>query len=285
METTSTQELLPQTPAAAARQPQPSIKPRGPSVPPPAVDDDREPTSSLRPAAPPEAQFVYQGQWQRIILAAGVLVALAALVVGGQYYVSARSHESTDDALVDDHLVHVAPQVAGRVLRMLVTDNQPVKAGDLLVELDPADSQVKLVQAIAAEAAARSWLEQTRWQLAVAEASQVLAEDAVVTARAHGKNAAAKRAAQLTVAQIKAAAAVAQVNLARSQIKTAEAGVVVADVAVAQAGLQLAYTEIRAPRTGRVTTNVKPGEYVQVGQGLLALVSDDLGGPANLKAD
>jgi multidrug efflux system outer membrane protein len=69
----------------------------------------------------------------------------------GTYYLWALHHESTDDAFIDGHMVHAAPQVGGRVRRVLVTDNQPVRAGDLLVEIDPADFRVKLDQAIAAE--------------------------------------------------------------------------------------------------------------------------------------
>jgi multidrug resistance efflux pump len=146
---------------------------------------------------------------------------------------------------------------------------------------------MKLNQSLAAADEARGLLEQTRWQLLAAEAARALAEVEVVSARAPRKITAAKRtAAQLTVAQLKATAAVAQVNLARAQVATAEAGVAAAEAALTRAGLDLVETEVRAPRSGRVmTTNVKSGEYVQVGEDLLALVSDDLGDPANLKAN
>jgi len=59
-----------------------------------------------------------------------------------------------------------------------------------------------------------------------------------------------------------------------------------AEAALTRAGLDLVETEVRAPRSGRVmTTHVEPGEYVQVGKELLVLVSEDLGGPADFKAD
>jgi membrane fusion protein, multidrug efflux system len=204
---------------------------------------------------------------------------LTAVVVGVQYYSAARGHEATDAAVVDGHIVHVAPQVAGRVLQVLVTDNQPVHAGDLLVQIDPVAFTVKLDQSIAAAAEARGRLEQARWQLLVAEAAQALAENEAVTVRARGRSTAVKRtAARLTVARLKAAAAVAQVNLARTQIATATAGVAAAEAALTQAALDLGDTEVRAPRSGRVmTTNIKTGEYAQVGKELLALVSEDLG--------
>jgi len=146
---------------------------------------------------------------------------------------------------------------------------------------------MKLNQSLAVANEARGLLEQARWQLLAAEVAQALAEVEVVTARAPGKNTAAKRtAAQRTVAQLRATAAVAKVNLARAQVATAEAGVVAAEAALTRAGLDLVETEVRAPRSGRVrTTNVEPGEYVQVGTELLALAPEDRRGPANFKAD
>jgi membrane fusion protein (multidrug efflux system) len=207
------------------------------------------------------------------------------LVVGIHNYLTARGHEATDTAAIDGHIIHVAPRVAGRVLQVLVTDNQPVQAGDLLVQIDPANLSVKLNQSIAATAEAYGVLEQAGWQLIVAEAAQAVAEVEVAAARAPAKRAATKRtAAQLTVAQLKVTAAVAQVNLARSQIATAEAGVAAAEAALTQADLDLKDTEIRAPQSGRVRTmNVAIGEYAQVGKELLVLVSGDLAGPANFR--
>jgi len=104
-------------------------------------------------------------------------VALAALVVGVYYYVAARGHEATAAAAVDGHTIHVAPQVAGRVLQVLATDNQPVQAGDLLVQIDPVDFSMKLNQSLAAANEARGLLAQARWQLLVAEAAQESVND------------------------------------------------------------------------------------------------------------
>jgi len=285
METTSTQDVLPQAPSAATPQPPPMSKPRDTGVSLPSVNDDREPAHSCRRAEPLGAPSARHG-WRRLIVAAGGVVTLAALVVGSHYYVAARGHETTE-AAVDGYIVHVAPQVAGRVLQVLVTDNQPVQAGDLLIQIDPLDFSMKLTQSLAVAAEAYGLFEQARWQLLAAEAAQALTEVEVVSARAPRKNTAAKRpSSQLTVAQLKATVAAAQVNLARAQVATAEAGVAAAEAALMRAGLDLVETEVRAPRSGRVmTTNVKPGEYVQVGEDFLALVSDDLADPANLKAN
>ena len=286
METTSTQDLLPQTLPAATPQSPPVSKPRDTGVSLPADDDNRESANPRRRAEPPGAPSAHHGR-RRVIVAAGGVVALAAVVVGVYYYAAALGHEATEAAAVDGHIVHVAPQVAGQVLQVLVTDNQPVQAGDLLVQIDPVDFSMKLNQSLAAAHEARGLLEQAHWRFLAAEAAQALAEVEVVTARAPGKNTAAKRtAAQRTVAQLRATAAVAKVNLARARVATAEAGVAAAEAALTRAGLDLMETEVRAPRSGRVmTTHVEPGEYVQVGKELLVLVSEDLGGPADFKAD
>src|SRR5437867_591803 len=90
-------------------------------------------TSKTLAAALPETTPANGTRRRRVTIAAALL-AIAALAIGGRYYAWAAWHESTDDAFIDGHVVHVAPQVAGRVLRVLVTDNQAVKAGHLIVE-------------------------------------------------------------------------------------------------------------------------------------------------------
>ena len=56
------------------------------------------------------------------------------------------THESTDDAFVEGHVVSIAPRISGQVLAVHVLDNQFVHSNDLLVEIDPADYAVKLGQ-------------------------------------------------------------------------------------------------------------------------------------------
>jgi membrane fusion protein (multidrug efflux system) len=82
---------------------------------------------------------------QRILLgvAAGVVVLIA--VVGWWLY--SRTYESTDDAQVDGHLNSIASRVAGTVKAVYVENDQPVKAGDTLVDLDPSDYVVLVAQA------------------------------------------------------------------------------------------------------------------------------------------
>src|SRR5260370_12754187 len=72
----------------------------------------------------------------------GMLV--LALVAGTGAWFHFRDRESSDDAQVDAHITAVAPKIPGNVLEVLVLDNQPVKAGDILVRIDPRDYQARV---------------------------------------------------------------------------------------------------------------------------------------------
>jgi membrane fusion protein (multidrug efflux system) len=86
-----------------------------------------------------------------------VPVVLIVLVAGGvALYMHYQDRVSTDDATVDGHITAIAPKIAGNVTEVLVRDNQPVKAGDVLVRIDPRDFQAKVAQAKAALAQAVS---------------------------------------------------------------------------------------------------------------------------------
>ena len=91
-------------------------------------------------------------------------------------------------------------------------------------------------------------------------------------------------AATLDAAKQKVAAAEAQLDLSRTQIKTAEAGVRAAAAQTEQARLNLSYTVIRAAKAGRIAhKTVATGNFVQVGQALMALVPDAVWVTANFK--
>jgi membrane fusion protein (multidrug efflux system) len=83
---------------------------------------------------------------QKMLLAGGIvlLTVVAALFL---YY---RNRESTDDAQVDGHITPIAAKISGRVQQVLVTDNEPVKAGQVLLKIDPRDYQAAVDQAQAA---------------------------------------------------------------------------------------------------------------------------------------
>jgi membrane fusion protein, multidrug efflux system len=101
---------------------------------------------------------VPHGETQRLDLGPDTLVSFKLrqrLIVGGVILLAAllglflyfHNRESTDDAQVDGHITPIAAKIYGRVAKVMVNDNQPVKAGQVLVQLDPADYQAALDQA------------------------------------------------------------------------------------------------------------------------------------------
>ena len=62
-----------------------------------------------------------------------VIVACAIAFWGIPYYQHSRMYESTDDAFIEGNVTQISPQVAGRVMKVLVNDNQFVKKGDVLI--------------------------------------------------------------------------------------------------------------------------------------------------------
>jgi len=189
-----------------------------------------------------------------------VIVVAAALAVvgigyGGFAMFHSFTHETTDDAFIDVHFVSVAPKIAGRVTVVHVDDNQLVKKGDVLVEIDPRDFQVALVQA-------KANLEKDKASQIQAKANQERAQDLftrkVISAQDRDTN-------------------VATADSSKAAVDADQA-------AVEQAELNLSYTKITAPIGGYVTKEaVTIGDYVQVGQALTSLVPPRVWVIANFK--
>jgi len=76
--------------------------------------------------------------------------------VGVYLWVNSLNRVSTDDAQVDGHIIPISPKIYGKVLEVLVNDNQQVKQGQVLVRIDPQDYQAKVDQAQAAVLVAES---------------------------------------------------------------------------------------------------------------------------------
>ena len=262
-------------------------------------------------AGPPIAKGIKRARRRRLPMLL-LAIAVAAVVVGAFFWwLQARQWESTDDAFIDVHMVQVAPQVAGRIAHVLVDDNQLVKPGDVLVEIDPANFQASLDQTLASQANAAATLAQAQAQQEVdqANAEQSLAQIGVAQANAQVAEIQLKRdraqaaakaissqqldnsianaqssAASLAAAKKKHASDEALLAVAASQIAAAKAGLEGAKAQVAQARLDLSYTRIVATESGRIAhKNVSPGSYVQVGQNLMALVPLKVWVTANFK--
>jgi membrane fusion protein, multidrug efflux system len=236
------------------------------------------------------------------------VVALLVLFWAFQKWNYGRTHQSTDNAQVDGHIVPVLAKVGGYVKSVSVNENDHVNAGQALVQLDDADYVVRLQQSqadlAAAEATAGSagFAGQAQAQVQSASGQRAALDAQIGAARANANKADLDlaRAKELAGKQIiskqqldasQAAAEVAHANLLAAErqasaaggtVNTAEAGVRVASArtlaaraAAANAQLQLDYTRITAPASGEVSRKqVEVGQLVNPGQPLLSIVAD-----------
>jgi membrane fusion protein (multidrug efflux system) len=262
---------------------------------------------------------------RRPVIGVGACVLAVLFFFGLHYLAESLTHESTDDAFLSADVVSIAPRAAGQVAQVCVGDNQRVKRGDLLAQIDPRDFQVQLAQKNAARAAAEAnvklLLASIDWlvtQVATAEATakQSEAQTAADQAAADRAEADLKRAedlmqkkiispqeydaaragaawakATLKASREKAASSRSKIDESRAELEAgrrawerAQAQAAQSAVDVQQADLNLSYTRITAPVDGRVTRKaVEDGDYVQVGQKLMALVPRELWVAANFK--
>jgi membrane fusion protein (multidrug efflux system) len=232
--------------------------------------------------------------WQ---ILAGIVFLAGVVALMVYYFRFIVPYESTDDAFIDGYVTTISPRVAGQVAQLMVMDNQKVKEGDVLVEIDPRDYESGLAQARADLAVARSRLTQSQAQVKVGKAKVAVAQAGTGAALAENERAtndlrryelvqsqARAAAANLQSADSQVAAAESEVALSEAGVETAAAAVQQAEARLQQAELNLSYTKIVAPRSGRVTgRTVQLGNYVQPGQALLTLVPDEMWVIANFK--
>jgi membrane fusion protein (multidrug efflux system) len=178
------------------------------------------------------------------------LVLGAILVVGAAIYALVawvtRGRENTDDAQVDADIVTVSARVGGAVLAVHVADNQQVKKGDLLVEIDPADLSAQKKQAEAEVAAARAQADGADAQVRIVEATS---KGGLSAARAQLSGTAQSvegAGAQIEVAKAALLRARAEENRAETDLRRAEA--LRKDQAIPQAQLDTATANAESAR-------------------------------------
>jgi membrane fusion protein, multidrug efflux system len=239
--------------------------------------------------------------WKHLGMAGAVLVVgIGAAWFGHDCWTVGRFIESTDDAYVGGDVTVIAPQVAGFISNVAVTDNQTVRAGDLLVKLDDRDYRAALAKAVAAVAGQQATLANLdanrRLQEAVigeAEAELTATAAEIVRSKsdvdryrslAQSQAASVQRWQQADADYQKALAGDAHAHAAltaaqrqldvidtqKQQVMAALAGAS-ADRDTAQ--LNLGYTELRAPIDGIVgNRSARNGAYASVGAQLISLV-------------
>ncbi|HUQ19481.1 MAG TPA: HlyD family secretion protein [Gemmatimonadaceae bacterium] len=242
---------------------------------------------------------------RHIALGVGVVITVLGLIWGFQKYMYGRSHVSTDDAAVDGHIIPVVAKVGGYVAKVNVAENDQVKEGQILAQLDTAELAVKLAQADADLAAARASAggggqAEAQVQIATGQrgamvaqigaaqanlnrardnfnrmqelaAKQIVSQQTLNSARGQLEAA----TAELAAAQRTAAAASGTVSGAQAGTRVATARLEAMQAARANAELQLSYTRIAAPASGSVSRKtVEVGQLVQPAQQMMSIVAD-----------
>jgi membrane fusion protein (multidrug efflux system) len=220
---------------------------------------------------------------RRIMLVIGIICIAIAAIWGIKYLLYVLSHETTDDAFIEAHIVAISTRVPGHVLKVYVDDNQMMKAGDVLVELDPNDYKAKLDSELASLEAAKAAAQQSRAQVGAAQAEANRTEvDLKRYEVLVAKDSATVQ--KLDYAKAAARSAAAELEATKKQVAVADAKIEEAQAKVEQAKLNLSYTKIYASQDGKVTKkSVEPGEYVIVGQPLMAIVGANVWVVANYK--
>jgi membrane fusion protein, multidrug efflux system len=228
-----------------------------------------------------------------------VAVIVIVGVIAGYFYTAYRkTHISTDDAFIEGNIHIIAAKINGTVKEIHVADNQPVKKGDLLLVIDPADYDLKFREASSVVNAEKARLAEVETRIAAARANLELQQanlKLAETEKARAENLYAKEvlprdrydraitANEVAHAQVKAAEE--QLRSAESQRMTQSATIRQKEATASLADLNAQYTKIYAPVDGYVTKkSVQIGNQIQQGQPLMAVVAlDDIWIVANYK--
>jgi membrane fusion protein (multidrug efflux system) len=243
---------------------------------------------------------------------AGVAVVVVAGTIGGiLWYLNSRHYTSTDDAFIDGRPISINLEVPGNIVLVPVTDNQIVKVGDLLVQIDDRDyrAAVDLAQAQMDQAQAtvdnfsaqvyeqESQIAQADAQVIQAQATldfskqqntryQDLVEKGAGTAQRAEQATSEFRATTAALATAQAAKMVAerQINVLKAQRKNAQAQFGQAQAQKAVADANLTRTKLYATTDGRVTRlTAAVGQLATQAQGVMILVPLDVWVTANFK--
>jgi len=165
---------------------------------------------------------------RRPIVIGAVVLTLA--LAGSAYFIHSMRYEETDDAQIDGNMSNVSPRISGNVIAVHVVENQPVKEGDLLAEIDPADLAIAVAQARAqvAQAQARLEVEDPSVPITVSSNESALSSARSDTAGAEAALAAARKDVDQTMAQLAEAVAndrTAQLERERSEKLVAQGAV------------------------------------------------------------
>lgn len=182
------------------------------------------------------------------------IVLIVILLGYGLFHVMNQGHEVTDDAIIEAHVIPISSRISGYIAKLNINDNQLVKKGDVLVEIDPRDFQLRLDA-----------------QRALVASAEVLAKNASVNSKrqqAIGETAGSRREIDNAIASEQSAIAV--YNNTKVQLAIAEK--------------DFADTKIIAPNDGVITMrHAEIGAYITPGKELFSIVTPERWIIANFK--
>lgn len=238
---------------------------------------------------------------RRVILAVLCLALLAAAgLYGWRWFTHGRFVETTDNAYVEADISVVSPKVSGYIQAVAVTDNQPVKRGDILLTLVPDELEARRdaaqsVIAVAAAARATAAADLARQGEAIKEASagveaalaswqragsdleryRQLAQSNYASVQRVQAVEAEERQARARLRQAEAALATArsQTTVLEAQVRQRSAAIAQAEAELTQAKVDLDGVVVRAGIDGVIgNRSARPGQYVRAGSQLMAIV-------------
>ncbi|WP_374408430.1 HlyD family efflux transporter periplasmic adaptor subunit [Hydrogenophaga sp.] len=259
------------------------------------------------PAPTPAAAPAPNPARKKALAAVASVVAVAGLAYGAYWALVLNHYETTDNAYVQGNVVQVTPQIGGTVLAIQAEDTDHVKAGQVLVRLDPADAKVALEQAEAQLAQtvrevrtlyANNRVSQAQVALRSADLARAKAEltriqedvdrrQPLVATGAVGREEFQHVSAQLTAARATVAAAESALQAAREQQAASQSltegttpeqhpSVLRAAARVREAALAVQRTDLVAPVEGYVARrNVQLGQRVQAGAPMMSVIALD----------
>ncbi len=219
----------------------------------------------------------------------GIILGIILLGAIGYFVHDAFVYQSTDDAYVETTTVQVSPKVAGHITKVYVKDNQPIKAGMIVAEIDDTDYKVALDKAEAnyqktllnqKNAKANFKAMQTNIDVAKKDLDRYtkLFESGAVSKQTLDAAQAKYDAAQANLTQAEEAL------LSSNDNKVADADLKAVKAERDRAALNLSYTKVIAPQDGTVSNRrVEVGMYVQPGSPLFVIVPNDVWVVANFK--
>jgi membrane fusion protein, multidrug efflux system len=266
----------------------------------------QKPAAAARPAAPKPGK-------RKLVLPGIVgLLALAAAAYGVHYFLVGRFYVSTDDAYVRANNTTLGARVSGHLASILVGDNAPVRAGEIVFKIDDGDYRIAVDAATTKIATQQATIDRIGRQVTALESTVDQAKAQVVSAQAglkragldfdrqqdlSGKGFASRATLEVSeaardqgVAAVKSAqaaydAARDNVDVTKAQQTEARAQLAELETARAKAQRDLDFTSVRAPVDGTFSNRlVSTGDYIVVGQRLGNVVPlDDVFIDANFK--